>query len=450
VICRTETPVTSQTTSNGEMTAGPSPLGFLTARLLKPRLSSVSPPKTALTRDLASLARPLKLASEPRRRKNSCGPLFAVNDTFNVAVRCVPRRRAFHTTSPSAVAQSSSAGLATAAAASQRSASSSPVKLAASNPALYQEVTRFALMPQTPINLDRMLRAGKAMTHKKMLLSALFVHNELPIRLAKRVFELDSLPTKLLEESSILKLRDDYLKSWKSVVEFPRFTSEKDPHTKPTAESTPRIPGYALGERPTHEFIDSLRSFATIGPNLEGLVSPDMLPAHVLSQDAFLRLLQDIKWRHRADQVFMSLGIQSFKGSVPSMIFDHAGLQGFLDSFNRGRIGVRLLMGHQIAMTLDFVKGPKSMSTVGIIDVETDIRKVVTAAWEMAAEVARRVGVELLLGLLFNFLITYPSFLVSVLPPKTRQTPTLRNPHSRRPPQPHIHLHPNHSASHPL
>lgn len=269
---------------------------------------------------------------------------------------------------------------------------SSPVKLAATNPALYQELTRFALMPQTPINLDRMLRAGKAMTHKKMLLSALFVHNELPIRLAKRVFELDSLPTKLLEEPAILKLRDDYLKSWKSVVDFPRFTSEKDPHTPPTKECEPRIPGYALGVRPTHEFIDSLRSFASIGPNLEGLVPPENLPAHVLAQDAFLRLLQDIKWRHRADQVFMSLGIQSFKGAVPSMIFDHAGLQGFLDSFNRGRIGVRLLMGHQIAMTLDFVKGPKSMSTVGIIDVETDIKKVVWAAWEMAAEVARRVS----------------------------------------------------------
>ncbi|KAI9009021.1 mitochondrial branched-chain alpha-ketoacid dehydrogenase kinase-domain-containing protein [Hyaloraphidium curvatum] len=245
-------------------------------------------------------------------------------------------------------------------------------------------------MQQTPINLDRMLRAGKAMTHKKMLLSALFVHNELPIRLAKRVFELDSLPIKLLEEPAILKLRDDYLRSWKSVVDFPRFTSERDAQTPPTPEDEPRIPGYRLGERPTHEFIDSLKVFASIGPNLEGLLKPEMLPVHVLSQDRFLRLLQDIKWRHRADQVFMSLGMRNFRKSVPSMIFDHAGLQQFLDSFNRGRIGVRLLMGHQIAMTLDFVKGPKSMSTVGIIDVETDITKVVVNAWDMAAEVARR------------------------------------------------------------
>lgn len=287
-----------------------------------------------------------------------------------------------------ASATASSAAAATtnsfATAAASTATAPSSVKLASSNPALYQQVTRFALMPQTPINLDRMLRAGKAMTHKKMLLSALFVHNELPIRLAKRVFELDSLPTKLLEEPAILKLRDDYLKSWKSVVDFPRFTSEQG--------GEPLIPGYALGVRPTHEFIDSLRSFASIGANLEGLVPAELLPAHVMAQDAFLRLLQDIKWRHRADQVFMSLGVQSFKNTVPSMIFDHAGLQGFLDSFNRGRIGVRLLMGHQIAMTLDFVKGPKSMSTVGIIDVETDIIKVVEAAWDMAAEVARRVG----------------------------------------------------------
>ncbi|KXS22238.1 alpha-ketoacid dehydrogenase kinase [Gonapodya prolifera JEL478] len=258
------------------------------------------------------------------------------------------------------------------------------IRLAATAPEVYKRVVSFASIPQTPINLDRMLRAGQSLTHKKVLLSALFVHNELPIRLARRILELDSLPTKLLETDSVRKLRDEYVKSWQEAVEYPNF------HYRGTiggVDEGMRIE-YELGLRPTDDFIPSLR-FYHLSPDLHEITAPE---EHVNKQGEFVKMLNGVKLRHRADPVFMSLGIQDYRRNLPPPLSDAAPLQSFLQSFNRGRIGTRILMGHQIAMTRDFLDGkPKGDSTrVGIIDRETDIVTVVKGAWDGAVMVAKK------------------------------------------------------------
>ncbi|KAJ3336160.1 hypothetical protein HDU93_003505 [Gonapodya sp. JEL0774] len=255
------------------------------------------------------------------------------------------------------------------------------VRLAAEAPELYKRVVAFASIPQTPINLDRMLRAGHSLTHKKILLSALFVHNELPIRLARRILELDSLPTKLLETESVRKLRESYIKSWMQATEFERFCYGGKEGEGMRIE-------YELGARPTDDFIPSLR-FYHLSPDLHEITAPE---DHVNKQGEFVKMLQAVKWRHRADPVFMSLGIYAYRRALPPSLSDAPPLQSFLQSFNRGRIGTRILMGHQIAMTRDFLDGKRREegSRVGIIDRETDIGAVVREAWEGAGMVAKK------------------------------------------------------------
>lgn len=72
-------------------------------------------------------------------------------------------------------------------------------------PEVVEDIYSHALRKQTGVSLKYMLDFGSNPFERQMVLSAQFLQNELPIRLAHRVAELENLPYGLSSKKHILK-----------------------------------------------------------------------------------------------------------------------------------------------------------------------------------------------------------------------------------------------------
>ena len=87
-------------------------------------------------------------------------------------------------------------------------AASKQVKLSDSVPKeLVDDIFASALRKQTGVSLRYMLDFGANPIRRQMMLSAQFLHNELPVRLAHRVAELENLPYGLSAKPQVLRVR---------------------------------------------------------------------------------------------------------------------------------------------------------------------------------------------------------------------------------------------------
>jgi pyruvate dehydrogenase kinase 2/3/4 len=68
------------------------------------------------------------------------------------------------------------------------------------------DIFSHALKKQTGVSLKYMLDFGANPIERQLILSAQFLHKELPVRLAHRVAELENLPYGLSAKSPILKV----------------------------------------------------------------------------------------------------------------------------------------------------------------------------------------------------------------------------------------------------
>ncbi|CAL9781041.1 unnamed protein product [Musa acuminata subsp. burmannicoides] len=94
--------------------------------------------------------------------------------------------------------------------------------------ALADEVQRWGGMKQTGVSLRYMMEFGARPTQKNLLLSAQFLHKELPTRIARRAIELEALPFGLSDEPAVLKVRDWYLDSFRDLRSFPEIKDTSD------------------------------------------------------------------------------------------------------------------------------------------------------------------------------------------------------------------------------
>jgi hypothetical protein len=72
--------------------------------------------------------------------------------------------------------------------------------------AVVEEVARWGAMRQTGVSLRYMMEFGARPTERTLLLAAQFLHKELPIRIARRALDLESLPFGLSSKPAILKV----------------------------------------------------------------------------------------------------------------------------------------------------------------------------------------------------------------------------------------------------
>ncbi|KAJ0980011.1 hypothetical protein J5N97_015485 [Dioscorea zingiberensis] len=159
------------------------------------------------------------------------------------------------------------------------------------------EVQRWGSMKQTGVSLRYMMEFGSRPTERNLMRSAQFLHKELPIRIARRAIELQSLPFGLSEKSAVLKVRDWYLDSFHDLRSFPEI-KDKD------------------------------------------------------EELAFTQMIKMIKVRHNNVVPAMALGVQQLKKDLsPSIVpKDLEEIHEFLDRFYMSRIGIRMLIGQHVAL----------------------------------------------------------------------------------------------------
>ncbi|KAG5573942.1 hypothetical protein H5410_063708 [Solanum commersonii] len=154
---------------------------------------------------------------------------------------------------------------------------------------LAEEVKEWGSMKQTGVSLKHMMNFGGS--SKNLLISAQFVHKELPIRIARRVIELENLPYGLSSKNAVLQVRDWYLDSFRDLRSYPEIKDKND----------------------------------------------DL---------KFTQMVKMIKVRHNNVVPMMALGVKQLKKERPQ--FDYKDLKEvhqFLDRFYLSRIGIRMLIG---------------------------------------------------------------------------------------------------------
>lgn len=163
--------------------------------------------------------------------------------------------------------------------------------------ALIEEVQKWGAMKQTGVSLRYMMEFGSMPTEKNLLLSAQFLHKELPIRIARRAIELESLPFGLSQKPAVLKVRDWYLDSFRDLRSFPEIKDSNDELT-------------------------------------------------------FTQMIKMIKVRHNNVVPAMALGVQQLKKDLNPKVVprDLEEIHQFLDRFYMSRIGIRMLIGQHVAL----------------------------------------------------------------------------------------------------
>lgn len=189
------------------------------------------------------------------------------------------------------------------------------------------EIEERAHQPTTPVSLRALYEYARDPDLSVFLTAAQFLHREMPIRLARKVKELENVPGGLSANPHIRIVRGWYVRSFQDFFESP-------------------FPKDANGER------------------------------------QFTEMVARVKHRHRNQVAVMARGIHEF---IDRERLDGvtAELQAFLDSFYLSRIGIRVLLGHHAAS--HHVRD----GWVGIICAQTSPLEVAQEAAEMAGGICR-------------------------------------------------------------
>lgn len=101
-----------------------------------------------------------------------------------------------------------------------------------------RKVHLYSSFPQTPVSLRQLVEFGQRPSLGTLTRAALFLREELPIRLAHRAVELEHLPNHLGSMQSIQRVKAWYHQSFDELLAYPRFQVEK---AMPAEQSTMHI-----------------------------------------------------------------------------------------------------------------------------------------------------------------------------------------------------------------
>ena len=155
-----------------------------------------------------------------------------------------------------------------------------------------KQIYNLASVPAKPLKLGYMHRLGMARTADNVLLQAQFLQQELPVRLAGRVCDLDNLPYGLAYQTPVKNVRDLYVDSFSKIYNFNPINS----HTK---------------------------------------------------VEMFTNMLKDIKTAHHDVPKDLALGVESLKNETEADLYHseyNEPIDHFLNKFYLSRIGIRTLI----------------------------------------------------------------------------------------------------------
>ncbi|KAI9220069.1 alpha-ketoacid dehydrogenase kinase N-terminal domain-containing protein [Blastocladiella britannica] len=199
---------------------------------------------------------------------------------------------------------------------------------------VWDKIRHFARYPQTSVSLRQMVEFGPRPTPGTMLKATQFLREELPVRLAHRVVELESLPHNLSKMTSVCRVRDWYAESFHELVTFPRIELPAEFKAKE------RVAANGLVAVPPL----SHRYYSPVDPEIP--VSSEIID---YNRD-FVTLIENIKRRHDPTVSTIAQGIRELK-ALRGLDSIDAPVQSFLDRFYMSRIGIRMLIGQHVTLS---------------------------------------------------------------------------------------------------
>jgi pyruvate dehydrogenase kinase 2/3/4 len=210
-----------------------------------------------------------------------------------------------------------------------------------------------------------------------------FLREELPIRLAHRVVELDTLPWDLSHMPSVRKVRDWYAESFADLTEFPKMAIPAELKVRERVNLSIQMVDHKKDEFPSVNFNGSVpntiaghRYFTPI--DAEVMISSD---ARNYVQE-FVRVIENIKKRHDPVVTTVAQGIRELKAQEGLPVIDER-VQAFLDRFYMSRIGIRMLIGQHVALNR-MATGGGASDYVGIICTKTNVAQIAQDAIDNA------------------------------------------------------------------
>lgn len=265
--------------------------------------------------------------------------------------------------------------------------------------ALKDQIFKYASFNQTPVSLRQMVQFGPVPSPGSIFLASRFIVEELPIRLAKKVKDLENVPLGLNEMPSTIQVKNWYAQSFQELTELhkPKISDElakllskgaskhslpedsinEKPHTKQEIHRIPDLlednpainnifsdDGIVVRHHHHHHSISRARP--RLNDNTQTRVeSPTygmsyfnpcpgniVWPKEVYDYNKLVReTLEIIKKRHDATVATMAQGVQEWKNKNQTVMVNSQ-IQTFLDRFYMSRIGIRMLIGQHIALNM--------------------------------------------------------------------------------------------------
>lgn len=254
---------------------------------------------------------------------------------------------------------------------------------------LRDKIYQYATYPQTSINIRQMVQFGPSPSPGSIFLASQFIVEELPIRLAVKVKDLENAPLGLLDMPLTIKVKNWYAQLFEELTLLPKpkvddklralLTSSND--SKPVDEvvdnsaimgttnqaheqkSNPAVNNVFLDDGMVVRSSSVASSSSSSTRNRSesptyGLTYFNPCPLNIvwpkevydynkLVYDALLK----IKKRHDATVATMAQGVQEWK-TEHKLVTVNSSIQTFLDRFYMLRIGIRMLIGQHIALNM--------------------------------------------------------------------------------------------------
>ncbi|QPC60504.1 hypothetical protein HYE67_002735 [Fusarium culmorum] len=261
---------------------------------------------------------------------------------------------------------------------------------------LMDTIRHYARFPATGVSLRQMVQFGEKPSVGTLFRASQFLAEELPIRLAHRVQELDELPDGLNEMPSVIKVKDWYAQSFEEITQLPRPELPSDVKTrlmkpsKAIGRNAFRLPAATPNPSIDEGESDGWGGLQNNNSKNKGLTrryfavvddSSDWPADLHLYNQRFAQTLHQIKRRHDSVVTTMAQGILEYKRRRQRMQIDST-IQSFLDRFYMSRIGIRMLIGQHIALTDQ--SHHRDPTYVGIICTRTNVQDLAQEAIENA------------------------------------------------------------------
>ncbi|TDZ31119.1 [Pyruvate dehydrogenase (acetyl-transferring)] kinase [Colletotrichum spinosum] len=263
---------------------------------------------------------------------------------------------------------------------------------------LMDTIRHYASFPATGVSLRQMVQFGERPSVGTLFRASQFLAEELPIRLAHRVQELDELPDGLNDMPSVRRVQDWYAQSFEELTQLPRPDLDRGTKERLIRPAKFFGKGSMLSEATRNPSIEEGQYASLPQSNGNGFNKQKAAaaarryfamvddtgdwPAELrLYNERFAKALHGIKRRHDGVVTTMAQGILEYKRKRQRMQIDN-NIQSFLDRFYMSRIGIRMLIGQHIALTDQ--SHHRDPTYVGIICTKTNVQELAQEAIENA------------------------------------------------------------------